>query len=258
MARTLSVWAHHGPRIDLGPPIRLSSLSTKEARIDIPYLMRQSRICGATDPRDKVYGLYGIMAEYGVVLPAPDYRLSKEEVFWQLTAAVMRETGGLGLLALVTGSGTMPGVPSWVPDHAEGLKLGDLTFTKHVADERMEGGAAGRTEGVFDFHHDSDVGGSRERRVLSVTGAMAVDGIAMASDKTIWHPSGDVLDVQDSLLMNLEEGYEQTVRAYRDWLRIILSGGLVWKRTIVMGEQGRGRKGKTIPAEHIYMLSGRR
>jgi hypothetical protein len=79
----------------------------------------------ATDPRDKIYGLLGLAAdrdelkELGV---QPDYNHSCQSVFTSVTAAMLRQ-GHLSVLSLSQFPKSQIGLPSWVPDWSEPLKM---------------------------------------------------------------------------------------------------------------------------------------
>ncbi|KAH8164877.1 hypothetical protein CIB48_g3372 [Xylaria polymorpha] len=72
----------------------------------------------ATDPRDHLYALLGIVTFLsGKHLPIelrPDYRLPFEVIYWRYAAYLLQNSGDLRLL--LTSRRELQGVPSWVPD----------------------------------------------------------------------------------------------------------------------------------------------
>ncbi|KAI0197749.1 heterokaryon incompatibility protein-domain-containing protein [Astrocystis sublimbata] len=72
----------------------------------------------ATDPRDRVYALLGLMTFLvGDRLPTelrPDYRLSYDTIYWAYAAYLFQNSGDLRLL--LHSRHELQGVPSWVPD----------------------------------------------------------------------------------------------------------------------------------------------
>ena len=100
----------------------------------------------ATDPRDKVYGMLGLMKDRSIQV-TPDYDLSVREVYIHASVAAMKEAGVSLLVEAQSGSrltryksGTeeivdAEGCPSWVPRY-------DLPWT------RSEGAPASLTAGA--------------------------------------------------------------------------------------------------------------
>jgi hypothetical protein len=90
------------------------------------YFCLVHRSCDAQDPRDKVYGLLGIVNDLSrrmaivpsVIQPAYDEAVSVNAVFQELAERLLKETGSLALLSTVTDSAILrrPYLPSWVPD----------------------------------------------------------------------------------------------------------------------------------------------
>ncbi|KLJ12936.1 hypothetical protein EMPG_12103 [Blastomyces silverae] len=74
----------------------------------------------ATDPRDKIFALYGLLNKTGKDKWRPDYYKSVEEVYAEATKKIMLQSGELRMLsAAVDGSlRNIPTLPSWVPDYS--------------------------------------------------------------------------------------------------------------------------------------------
>jgi hypothetical protein len=71
----------------------------------------------ASDPRDKVYALLGLVRTPQSRLPMiPDYSLSEVEVFRQATLECIYETGSLSIFSTELGRKFRTDLPSWVPD----------------------------------------------------------------------------------------------------------------------------------------------
>ncbi|KAL2131278.1 hypothetical protein VTI74DRAFT_5309 [Chaetomium olivicolor] len=73
----------------------------------------------ATDPKDKVYALYGVLDQLKVDLPLPDYRKPLEDVYAEITAACIRFDKDLFVLFFVPSDARRSGLPSWVPDWSD-------------------------------------------------------------------------------------------------------------------------------------------
>ncbi|OJD38961.1 heterokaryon incompatibility protein [Diplodia corticola] len=94
---------------------------------DLALLLMLGRLAHTTDPRDKLYGLMGLLPRPVARHIDPDYALPVARVFADFAAALVR---GLGSLDLVLTGHSPPGpssfaspfnavVPSWVPDLAD-------------------------------------------------------------------------------------------------------------------------------------------
>jgi hypothetical protein len=80
-------------------------------------LLRKFRSREASDPRDKVFALLGLVKhwEYGGPI-FPDYSLAPEEVFWRTTISIISSTRSLSILVGTLLSTESQGIktPSWV------------------------------------------------------------------------------------------------------------------------------------------------
>lgn len=77
----------------------------------------------ATDPRDKIFGILGILRKLspsGSYFIDVDYTLDAAEVYTRATRKILSDTNWLGLLSLVRTGECPPNsrLPSWVPDFA--------------------------------------------------------------------------------------------------------------------------------------------
>ncbi|KNG82102.1 Ankyrin and HET domain protein [Aspergillus nomiae NRRL 13137] len=74
----------------------------------------------ATDARDKVFGLYGLLAKAGTVPWKPDYSKSAAQVYADATKQVMKDAGDLRMLSAVLDRSlhNISDLPSWVPDYS--------------------------------------------------------------------------------------------------------------------------------------------
>ena len=70
----------------------------------------------ASEAKDKVFSLYGILGASGVSPPLPDYSKSTADVYRGTAVAVIQSTKGLRILEQVDGTGATPDLASWVPD----------------------------------------------------------------------------------------------------------------------------------------------
>jgi hypothetical protein len=82
-------------------------------------LLRRTCSCLASNPRDKVYGVLGLIEE-GEADLAPDYNRSVVQVFTDVVVMHTRATMKLSIIGFRTNTFShgirTPGLPSWVPD----------------------------------------------------------------------------------------------------------------------------------------------
>ncbi|QIW98329.1 hypothetical protein AMS68_003847 [Peltaster fructicola] len=74
----------------------------------------------ATDPRDKIYGLYAMYAKLGVPFAPVDYSKSVVEVYTNAASALMEWSGSLNMLQDACSIRRDSDLPSWVPDWNDG------------------------------------------------------------------------------------------------------------------------------------------
>jgi len=94
-----------------------------EAFLHDPYAsalatpLRLVRTKLSTDPRDKVYGLYGFFEHKQILgLPKVDYSKPVQQIYTEITSAVIEFDRSLDILYEVCLQPLIPGLSSWVPD----------------------------------------------------------------------------------------------------------------------------------------------
>jgi hypothetical protein len=70
----------------------------------------------ASDPRDKIFGMLGLLGSLKSVLPSPDYSRSPAEVFTDVTKSLLAYTKSLDILDVVSAQSLTSDFPSWVKD----------------------------------------------------------------------------------------------------------------------------------------------
>ena len=91
-----------------------------------PSFMHTVAMCRnseSTDPRDKIYGILGLAAEFelsGQATYNPDYSQTAAKVYMTATAFVIRSRADLACLTLVCDRSlkNIKGLPSWCPDYS--------------------------------------------------------------------------------------------------------------------------------------------
>ncbi|KAK5123138.1 hypothetical protein LTR85_003336 [Meristemomyces frigidus] len=88
---------------------------------DVATVFQYSNLCGASEPRDKVYGTLALFEGRPVKV---DYNKSIPEVYQEFTKAVIFASESLSLLHMAGTKRTLGGLPSWVPDFSVTAPLG--------------------------------------------------------------------------------------------------------------------------------------
>lgn len=100
----------------LDPPGQMDRQSSL-LRPSIVGVINRLRFLEASDPRDKVFALYGILTALGVKLDEPDYGelMTPSIVFLNFTRRIIQWHDSLDILIEASASSLM-GVPTWVPN----------------------------------------------------------------------------------------------------------------------------------------------
>jgi hypothetical protein len=146
----------------------------------ITETLRDVRLCGAFEPKDKIFALHGVFRRVGLILPPVDYKRSLNEIYYtttlQFLKTIPKEAGALQLICIVTGrqscrSDPHP-LPSWVPDYSD--QLPPYSVFDHNGNVHQNG-----MKSDFHFSHD-------DMRLCMP--AVVVDRVHKASRRTLWHP----------------------------------------------------------------------
>ena len=118
-----------------GRPTFASTIQNCRARVkldedrSLTLLLSSMRRSKATEPRDKIYSLLGLLRDeedseiHGKVaknIIRPDYSLSVDTIFRQVTKSLIKHESSLALLSIVEDASLRVtlNLPSWVPDYA--------------------------------------------------------------------------------------------------------------------------------------------
>lgn len=183
---------------------RIDDLQVTEQGMAYYRLLRFAGLNNATDPRDKVYAIYGILNFLGIPMPDPDYAKTVVDVWEEAAVSIIQKTGSLLILCAACGSQCQDGLPSWVPDWTSAPESEQLSLTSPGL--YLASGAAGQSTVSCDS--------SRLRRQLDLTGMqfakVKVRGPSMA-------PMPDVNDIDMSYV--LRDEIDRT-RTFSAWARI--------------------------------------
>ena len=104
-----------------------------------------------TNPKDKVFALYSLFLELGLVLPKPDYRKPIEQIFREATVACLRFDKSLDILYQCPSDNRNPDLRSWVPDWNASAWSHDDSRAP-LAHSRFA--ACGPSEAAYDFNQE--------------------------------------------------------------------------------------------------------
>lgn len=101
--------------------IGIDDIRAAEIKRSLLYLMTSFSHSEATDPRDKVYGLFGLSNDAQCQTSSQhhleiDYTKSTVKVYAEVVRYLVESTGCLDVLRACVGTGRVTGLPSWVPD----------------------------------------------------------------------------------------------------------------------------------------------
>jgi hypothetical protein len=92
-------------------------LTTDRSSLGLTQLLLQTLGNKATDPRDKIFALFGIANQGCEMTPArPDYSRTVEELYLSVARFLVRDDHTLQVLSAVQRAGANSALPSWVPD----------------------------------------------------------------------------------------------------------------------------------------------
>ncbi|EPE30004.1 hypothetical protein GLAREA_01164 [Glarea lozoyensis ATCC 20868] len=108
----------------------------------------------ATDPRDKVYGLLGLLDEDSSLGLKPEYGLDVADIFLQVATSILKGSYFLDLLSVPQNLGSKINLPSWVPDWSHGPSSFLLLRLMHPKDFYFHFKSSGATnsKGNFKIH----------------------------------------------------------------------------------------------------------
>jgi hypothetical protein len=97
--------------------------ANQEPRIDmsILQLLASHRAALATDPRDKVYGLLGLVGEEMSLGIEVDYSLSTVDIYVKAATSIIEASNYLDILSVPRPAQANLLLPTWVPDWSAGL-----------------------------------------------------------------------------------------------------------------------------------------
>jgi len=98
---------------------RLAALRRRKDNLNLLVVFRSVGGNECADPRDKIYGLLGVVEDGHRYYPAPDYTMTVERVYRKFFVTMVMKTGELDFLSLVHNSlddSSLSTLPTWCPD----------------------------------------------------------------------------------------------------------------------------------------------
>jgi hypothetical protein len=155
-------------------------------------LLHNLRAQNATDPRDKVFALFGVLNELGIELEDPNYaKHNINIIFLKFTQNVIRWTNSVEIL-VETSLPARLGSPSWVPDWSQ----------NYFRESTRRYKAAGDSQSRYEIDEDK----------------LKVFGIVLA--KVIAYSQETLSDLSISSQLRLKATFETT----QDWNGVSLKG----------------------------------
>ncbi|KAH9216197.1 heterokaryon incompatibility protein-domain-containing protein, partial [Leptodontidium sp. 2 PMI_412] len=188
-------------------------------------LLIQFRRRQATDPRDKIFSLLGLVEDIGSIGLAPDYASSTAEVYKKTTATLLMHTGNLDVLGMCSTrqSSTLNGeTPSWVGDWSNSGEIAK-PFRTNALNQLRTTSASGSSTAVPVIDEDITIlflEGHVIDRIASVGDVLpnVQDKNFMEyvdddpEDKAPWHGAGKVASHIFSELFHLVDHFEIFLR----------------------------------------------
>jgi len=88
-------------------------------RLTRAEILEMARQKGSDDPRDKIYGLYGILLALGVPVQPPDYEKDIVSLYIDETRDAIKQENNLDVFYSIRPSRNTAYLPSWVPDWSD-------------------------------------------------------------------------------------------------------------------------------------------
>ncbi|KAE9364093.1 HET-domain-containing protein [Stipitochalara longipes BDJ] len=135
----------------IGLIVALHSLKRNRS-LGLETAIQFSNHCESTNPRDKIYGLYGLASVDDPEIAA-DYNKTAQQVYIQVTRHLMTRNCSLGLLsdAGISFERRLSSIPSWIPN----LNVKRISYRLGQPSDRAYR-AGGDTKPIFHWKADSD------------------------------------------------------------------------------------------------------
>jgi hypothetical protein len=172
-------------------------------------ILARGRFQTATNAKDAVFGLYGMLQRMNINIPRPDYSKSVEQVYAEATKLIIIHDISLRILLETSESKERPGLPSWVPDWNMPLRHG----IRAMNPEYSIFTASGSSSAEFTFPNEANS--------ISVQGII-VDRITCTAKKPIAliQDLNEFTEVEPGCRSSTEWRRIGHVKACREWMEI--------------------------------------
>ena len=172
-------------------------------------ILARGRFHTATNAKDAVFGLYGVLQRMDVNIPRPDYSKSVEQICTETTKLIIIHDISLRILLETSESKERPGLPSWVPDWNMPLRHG----IRAINPEYSIFTASGSSSAEFKFPNEANF--------ISVQGIF-VDRITCTAKKhiSLIQDLNEFTEVQPGPRSSTERQRIDHIEACREWIEI--------------------------------------
>jgi hypothetical protein len=228
-------------------------------------ILSLAREKASTDPKDKVFALFGVFDELGIAIPRPDYNLSLKQVYAEAAISCIEHDKSLRILFQAPSDHRFSALPSWVPDWSD---VGWRNPDPRSGSISKEFSAAGTSESEWSY--------SREHLTLSVKGRV-IDSITSVGGTMNIETDAD-LGIQDNLTINARDIIGNTnwkfkalldtmhiaFAVFKDWVNLSSQTQVypnheavksAFKRTLVEDEPAESETGESFEAWYQLMTS---
>jgi hypothetical protein len=177
-------------------PHDLLNMLPRSGPLDLLQILYVTRLDGATDDHDKIYGVLALSSDAETVIPQPDYTLSAAMAYKSLVKSSICVRGNLDILSLVTAQGRLK-LPTWCLDLTCNNALNSMNKAiLMTADESVKFRASGSTKPVVSFSEnlntlkiqgiEFDAVDTYDLSIMSTTSHAPVQQCAYATDLSIF------------------------------------------------------------------------
>jgi hypothetical protein len=106
-------------------------ISLRASNTDLETVLDLARKSNVKDPRDKIYGLLGLLPKPIAALIEPNYSKTKEEVYVEFATVMLRHCSRLDALLSWCESKERNNLPTWVPDWTTPFKRYHLRWFRN-------------------------------------------------------------------------------------------------------------------------------
>lgn len=163
---------------------RLREARSTGDKVDLLPLMISYRNTNSSDPRDKIYGLWGLADDARILISQPDYATPVRQIYASFVETYVQKYRRLDIICAAQPHlpGGVPGLPNWIPDWSSRSRYASLLFSEqnnpflrlgddegcHWRDQPMFS-AAGATRSIVKFFRDPDSDIVNEFAALGLT-----------------------------------------------------------------------------------------